>query len=411
MNKKVLVCASSQDFIMSGATAYFIRMFDWAKSHNFQCVLLLRKDCKIAPIWEEKIRQLGISVNYFKLLSPTFITGAYNWDAADEKYFITADIHCYFRLKRMEYKGCLGCSKILWYILHPETTRICENKILNFPYKKWCLSELNDNVIFMDSECALACRNYYQTAMHLPCIRLGEVIPEKEDPIIKRRIEERKKTFTILTITRFKFPAKGYLLGLIDTFEKLSADYPSIQLKIIGDGKGKSQVLQKMEMLPANIRQKIECIGNVPYDKLKEYFRTAHIFVGMGTTLLDAAGYALPGIIATAYQTDDLSVGLFAENYDNLGGNVDLSDNKSSCFYKEIENILNMNDKDYYAAEEQAYSVVKKYYDINIVMPQILDKCKKTDKSKKNWGVLAVYDNFIIILKSIYHWLNGKKLK
>lgn len=396
---------------MNGVAAYYIRMFEWAKNHNYKCVLLLREDCKIASIWTEKIKELDISVEYFKLFSLELSQSAYHWSANDEKFFITADIHCYLRLKRMEYNGVFTCSKILWYVFHPQTTRIYENKILNFPYKKWCLSQLENGVIFMDLECALDCKKYYKTTFDLPVIRLGESIPKKDDFVIRSRMKERKKIFTILTITRFKFPAKGYLLGLIDTFGKLSSKYPDIQLKIIGDGKGKKQVLEKIASLSLDIQQKIEYIGNVPYDNLKEYFKISHIFVGMGTTLLDAAGYALPGIVATAYQTGDLSVGRFSENYDNLGGNIYLSNRRCSCFYKEIEKILNMDDEQYYKAEEEAYSTVDKYYNLEVVMPQILEKCEKTIKYKKGWEALSVYDGFIIILKSIYHKMIGKKLK
>lgn len=396
---------------MNGVAAYYIRMFEWAKSHNYQCILLLREDCKIASIWTEKIEELGISVEYFKLFSLELSENAYHWSSKDDKFFITADIHCYLRLKRMEYKGVFTFSKILWYVFHPQTTRICENKILNFPYKKWCLSQLKNGVIFMDLECASDCKKYYKITVDLPVVRLGEAIPGKNDFLIKSRMQERKRLFTILTITRFKFPAKGYLLGLIDTFGKLSAKYPDIQLKIIGDGKGKKLVLDKIKSLPVDIQQKIEHIGNVPYDNLKEYFEMAHVFVGMGTTLLDAAGYALPGIVATAYQTGDLSVGLFSQNYDNLGGNICLSDRRCSSFYKEIENILNMDDRQYYKEEENAYCTVDRYYNLEVVMPQIFEKCEKTTKHKRQWRTLSVYDGVIIILKSIYHKMIGKKLK
>ena len=52
--------------------------------------------------------------------------------------------------------------------------------------------------------------------------------------ILDKRVERTE--FNIITISRFDFPHKQYLLGLIDDFAKLKIRYPKIKLNIIGYG-------------------------------------------------------------------------------------------------------------------------------------------------------------------------------
>lgn len=409
MEYKLFVCASAHDFGVGGISTYHVRMFSWAQNNGYRCVLLLRKDRKVDEIWKVKLKKLNVDVEYYDLFFSQITKTNHNYNSLDEIVFLTADIHCFFRLKQIEKRVHKSKCKVLFYILHPHASRICENKLINLPYKKWFLSQLTSGVIFMDEETTISCERYYKIDLHpYKYFRLGEYIPKKNNNLIQSRIQTRKKEFRILTISRLDFPFKGYVLGLVDTFGRLALRYPNLYLDIIGDGPDQEQLRKKIKSLPLCTKNKITYVKKVSYDRLAEYFSSAHVFIGMGTTLLDASGYALPSIVATAFQNNDLCVGLFSEEYNNLGGNLELSKHKGTTFENAIEQILKMTDMAYLKAEEDTYNTVLAHYDINSIMPEIVNIPVNTVVYKESL-MLVLYDCLIIILKKLLHFVQRRK--
>lgn len=113
----------------------------------------------------------------------------------------------------------------------------------------------------------------------------------------------------ILTVARL-VDMKGYVEGLIGCLADIyqGTGIPC-RLIIVGDG----PLREKLERTAAKscIASRIEFVGAVPYEVLNEFYRRADIYVGMGTTLLEAASAGIPAVIATAHTSEFTTTGLF----------------------------------------------------------------------------------------------------
>lgn len=114
---------------------------------------------------------------------------------------------------------------------------------------------------------------------------------------------------TVLTVARL-VDMKGYIEGLIRDFAEIAKETRSpCKLVIIGDGPLRAR-LQRVAS-KTGIGDRIKFVGSVPYDRLPAFYAQAHVYVGMGTTVLEAAAAGLPVIIATAHTRDFITPGLF----------------------------------------------------------------------------------------------------
>jgi hypothetical protein len=113
----------------------------------------------------------------------------------------------------------------------------------------------------------------------------------------------------ILTVARL-VEVKGYVEGLIRDFAELSAlQGSSNRLVIVGDGPCRLRFERAAAM--HGISSQVDFAGSVPYAALNEYYNRADIYVGMGTTVLEAASLGVPAIVAIAHTRDFTTSGLF----------------------------------------------------------------------------------------------------
>lgn len=119
-----------------------------------------------------------------------------------------------------------------------------------------------------------------------------------------------KSRNVIVTMARISFPFKGYILGLIDIFKRITVEY-DCELWIIGDGESRTVLDNKIKELPDHIKDKIKLFNSVSYDKIGDILVGAKVFVGMGTGILDASAFGLPCIAVSEHTYDCLSKGRF----------------------------------------------------------------------------------------------------
>jgi glycosyltransferase involved in cell wall biosynthesis len=118
----------------------------------------------------------------------------------------------------------------------------------------------------------------------------------------------------VVTVARL-VPMKGYVEGLISAVaaavrhEKLD-----VELQIIGEGPLMARL--KWTAFKSGIRSRVSFAGSVTYADLPTYYREADVFVGMGTTVLEAASHGVPVIIAEAYTKQFKSAGFFSMQED-----------------------------------------------------------------------------------------------
>jgi glycosyltransferase involved in cell wall biosynthesis len=114
----------------------------------------------------------------------------------------------------------------------------------------------------------------------------------------------------VVTVARL-VPMKGYVEGLIAAIATaVRSERLDVELLIVGDG----PLLPRLRWaaFKAGILSRVKFVGSVPYAELPAYYRDADVFIGMGTTALEAAAQGVPVIIAEAYTKAFRSPGFFS---------------------------------------------------------------------------------------------------
>lgn len=402
--RKNIICVAEK-FILGGVETYYMRMFKWAYNNGFDLVLLLPEGAIIVDEWKLPLENLGVNIWFYS--SNVFNVKVYDnmkckIDLSKlmhtENTIVCDNLHTYvtsqFLVSRM---GWLK-SDILFYVLHPEMSRCSERKILNIGYRQLLVNKIIDNgMIFMDEQTMDSFEQYYnyKDDKKKKLLRLGQEIPDLQQTTLTKTNE-----FNILSICRMDFPFKGYVLGLVDTYVRLKEKYPGIKLTLIGDGPQRHELLDKIERLAYEQKRDIIWIRSVPYVDIPTYISECNVYVGMGTTLLDAGKLGKIGIIATANQYNALSCGYLFENPDKVAVFNGEKGYDKYTFDDLIERVIQSDDNTYTDWSMKSYKTVKDNYDIDSVMDKML-RIKTNRLDKRRIYAIKVYDSFILWLKKI----------
>lgn len=195
-------------------------------------------------------------------------------------------------------------------IYHGSTTTlyILEDRILA-PVRLEFVERMNQSgmVISMNEACSAGHRELYGYDLRpTPSIvPLGLDFPEIN-------AGKRRKRNTILTVARL-YPMKEYVFGLIEAMAVLAAerDRQGLTLTIIGDG----PFLEELRELACQkgVGASVIFLGTVSPDALDSYYDQADVFVGMGTTLLEASGRGVPSVVAVGHSRSFESHGFFSD--------------------------------------------------------------------------------------------------
>lgn len=173
---------------------------------------------------------------------------------------------------------------------------------------KW---DANGCLRFFDINHAIAIEKNYRITIDNKEEKRGKgcVLPIDYAPSI---VENRSKrhTFNIISVGRFDFPHKNYILGLIDLYSKIKVEFPYITLTLIGDGttKDRNMLLDKINKLSSEHRRDISLIGVVPFAHLSKYFNRAHLSIGVAGGAFAGLAFGIPTLIARNYSDNGCEV-------------------------------------------------------------------------------------------------------
>ena len=196
--------------------------------------------------------------------------------------------------------------------------------------------------------------------------RIPYEIAEVNNNLIDNKSEKFLREINILAVARADFPFKGYIKGLIEDYEKLKIDYPLIKLTIISSGKDYEELLNEVQKKADNT---IKIINGVPYEELSKYYKKAHIFVGMGSTIIEAAQYMSIPIIAKSYTNEFITT--YEPFYDTpeiLGG-FELQNCMDGI--ERLREILDYSKEEYISVAIKCREAVEKIYDIRIIAKEM----------------------------------------
>lgn len=184
-----------------------------------------------------------------------------------------------------------------------------------------------------------------------------------------------KKDNIILTMSRVSFPFKAYLLGLLDAFTRLIEEMPC-ELWVIGDGESKETLREKIESLPDSVKRHIKMIDSVSYDKVGQILQKGKVFIGMGTSILDASSNGVPSLAVAEYRADCVGKGWFI-NYPQYVG-FSRNDNELSSLDRFLVSVFSMDEQEYVNLSIAHYKCVVDYYSMDSFYYRINENTTKS---------------------------------
>ena len=193
---------------------------------------------------------------------------------------------------------------------------------------------------------------------------------------------------TIITASRAEFPYKGYLLGLLDDFVYLNTEFSDIKLVIVSGGDDINILINKINNLPSNIQKKISLFGWMEYELLLEIIKECKVFIGMGTSVLDAALCYKPSIAVRLDTYENIGNCMISERPELITTNQNCNDRAVIL----LEKVLKMNDSEYMQESLDSFEKVKCTYDIDIFMETLLNAKTMTNDSLLSKWEIFVHD-------------------
>lgn len=232
----------------------------------------------------------------------------------------------------------------------------------------------NNMIISMEETNIKSVRKYYDYKEEYNPLVLALPMICKRNENCNDIIRKGFDSNLIMTATRADFPFKGYLMGLVDDFVALKQKQSELKLLIVAAGHDLPKLTEKIQNLDENVKKDILIQGWVSYPELIELIKQCKIFVGMGTTILDAAlQYKI--VVSSAFNTlEHKSCGLFSDNPFTLGPI------ESECLpaIKYLDEVCNYSFDDYYLKCMQSFETVFNNYNIDKMMPAMLGLNERT---------------------------------
>jgi glycosyltransferase involved in cell wall biosynthesis len=186
------------------------------------------------------------------------------------------------------------------------TLYILEDRILG-PARLEFVDQMNEAglVITMNDACAAGHRESYgYTLTPSP-----EVIPLAVD-LAKIKAVAGQAGVSVLTVSRL-YPMKEYVYGLIDAVATLrrEGNY-DLRLTVVGDGPLRAGLIALVR--EHGLKSHVRFVGTVTPSELAQYYSESDIYVGMGTTLLEAASHRVASVVAIGHCAEFKSPGFFS---------------------------------------------------------------------------------------------------
>lgn len=261
-------------------------------------------------------------------------------------------------------------------------------------------------IVCMDEHTVNNTFNYYGKYLNyskkeVPMLKIPVDLVDIDQSILLNKKDIDSK-INILTIARADFPWKGYILGLIDFVNNYSGKN-EITLRIVTYGEGEKLVIEKINCMSEEKKKLITLQGKTDYNELEKLYKDTNVYVGQGTTVLDAAQRGILTIPVVPDTYEVLSDAFFHENYER----VTVEANIENRFEEMIAQVCNMDKDTYlYHAQEGRKAVVDNYGTKAICNSLLSLFDGMSTNSEK-----SIYVSAFLTLKRIKRYINSKNNK
>ena len=258
----------------------------------------------------------------------------------------------------------------------------------------------NQNVIFMDEQTVRFTKKYYSDIQYKN--QKFEIIRIPVDSFSPKRIKKKKNIFRILSVARADFPFKGYLIGLIKFMEQIDDD---VYLDIVSYGKDFGELMKVYNEEPQNVKYRIFIHGKKDNTELQALYRNADLYIGQGTTVVEAAMNGTISIPVVPRTMELIGTHFFYENFRDVAID-DTVNNKIMDLYLRVRK---MTEEELEQIQTQSYELAFQNYSTEIVAMQFIKFCKNVqeDRNEIRIKMAHIYRTLVRKIKKLK--LNEKK--
>lgn len=360
-------------FDTGGLQTLMVRMAVWCKKNNVDATIVYQTaDDRM----HDEIVRNDISTEHFDKDSIVALFRSIILDG-EEIRLLSFELPEFLYLERIinKYFKKQGIYHLMYNVAVSST--IYGNKIkLKLPravcfwaYKKIIKSLISsDRITFMDTDTLEACCSYYKidkATVRDPVYLLPMFINDIPENIVKNNKR-------ITTVSRAAFPYKGYLVDLISHFDVIKVSIPDALLTIVSYGPDIDRL--KTSIAQSKYSSDIQLIEGATIDEINRILDDTRLYIGMGTTVLDAANKAVPTIPVWHSTMECITSGMFSDNPQTISKWIDKAD-----INELIINTLSMSDAEYCVLSKATYVAYKDHYDIDLILPEMLDRNQSLD--------------------------------
>lgn len=278
--------------------------------------------------------------------------------------------------------------KTILYAVHFQALAVGAN--CRFPFLKQLLQIIGGKSIYelllggkilcMDEQTVRYTQNYFQKAF-LEDTSIYKIvrIPINVVTVNREQLNKRAQAteFNVLAIARAEFPFKGYLLGLVDFFVG-QENKENLHLDIISYGPDIDMLERKVKALDEETKKIITLHGKVDYDALGQFYDKAKLYIGMGTTVLDAAQRGIISIPVVPY-TEELA----ADKFFHEDGSILAVERKLPNYIINLwKEVRGLDPGKYLEFSEKSRDVVKRYYGVEETAQQVINAFNVADDNR-----------------------------
>lgn len=227
-----------------------------------------------------------------------------------------------------------------------------------------------DKIIFMSESVKYNTEKYFYKKLKGGIFPLPVEIPERREILKGESGYKRYYSNKIISIGRI-VDFKTYNFYMVDIMESLIKDYPEIEYHIYGFGPLEEKLIDKINK--SDCKKNIFYHGKLNYSDIENILKDSFCFIGVGTSLIEACLFEIPGIVALGNDTEAKSDGFFYElpKYE-CGGLI--GDNKNAKYKVKIliEKLLNMSENEYKLISQKCRSKAEEF-DIENIMPDFME--------------------------------------
>ncbi len=388
--------------LRGGSQTLMIRICKWLVNHNEEIVYLCNRDDNKNAI--EQIKSIGgrvynVGGDRINNLINFFKNNSIN---TKDLLVINYSINYYIEIEIVKKELSIEFDNIVYCII-PDTfekgkgiSNSFIRNILKKPYKR-ILKKMNRNnaVVMMDEVCKERTEKWNNTKLNsdTPLIRLPITFEPNESFEID--IVKGYNSRTILTASRADFLFKGYLLGLAKDFKEIKKSHPDVKLTIVASGKDEDQLKAQINQLSEETKADVKLIPWIDYEDLLTMIRSCYVFVGMSSTLLDAAKLYKICIPAKGYTEENLANSFFDEDPRYLYA----SDDCTKPAIRLINECLEWDFEYYKKRSLSHYKAVKSEYDEDQNIGKLISVKTKSKKCILSGLDMCLYQFYLKSLR------------